>query len=151
MMVFIRDIFVKDNHDNKSYCLIGIKAYRSTIVGGRMLSMKAKYAIRTLIVLAGSEGRTLQSKSIAKQADAPIKFLEAILRELKQYGAVKSKRGIFGGYTLAKPARDIVLGDIIRRTDGMLAPIPAPASLPMSATRTASMRIAAPSATPCWR
>ena len=144
-MVFIRDIFVKDNHDNKSYCLIGIKAYRSTMlmrVGPLSLSHQA---------LAGSEGRTLQSKSIAKQADAPIKFLEAILRELKQYGAVKSKRGIFGGYTLAKPARDIVLGDIIRRTDGMLAPIPAPASLPMSATRTASMRIAAPSATPCWR
>ena len=86
--------------------------------------MKAKYAIRALMVLAGNEGKTMQSKAIAQQADAPVKFLEAILLELRQHGVVKSKRGIFGGYTLAKPAKEIMLGDVIRRTDGMLAPIP---------------------------
>lgn len=88
-----------------------------------MLSMKAKYAIRALMVLASSEGKTLQSKSIAKEADAPIKFLEAILLELKHQGLVESKRGIFGGYYLVKPAKHILLGDVIRMIDGMLAPI----------------------------
>ena len=88
-----------------------------------MLSMKAKYAIRALLVLAKSEGKMLQSKAIAKEADAPMKFLEAILLELKHFGLIESKRGIFGGYYLAVPARDILLGDVIRQIDGMLAPI----------------------------
>ena len=88
-----------------------------------MLSMKAKYAIRALMVLAKNEGKMLQSKAIAKEADAPMKFLEAILLELKHFGLVESKRGIFGGYYLAVPAREIVLGDVIRLIDGMLAPI----------------------------
>jgi Rrf2 family protein len=88
-----------------------------------MLSMKVKYAIRALMVLAANEGKTMQSKTIAKGADAPMKFLEAILLELKQSGLVGSKRGIFGGYFLARPAKDIIIGDVIRQIDGMLAPI----------------------------
>jgi len=88
-----------------------------------MLSMKAKYAIRALVVLAKSEGKMLQSKVIAKEADAPMKFLETILLELRQFGVIKSKRGIFGGYYLAMPASSITMGNIIRQIDGMLAPI----------------------------
>jgi Rrf2 family protein len=88
-----------------------------------MLSMKAKYAIRALMVLAKSEGKMLQSKVIAKEADAPMKFLETILLELRHFGLVESKRGIFGGYYLALPAKEVMLGDVIRQIDGMLAPI----------------------------
>lgn len=88
-----------------------------------MLSMKSKYAIRALMVLAGAEGKTLQSKYIAKEADAPMKFLEAILLDLKNHGIVESKRGIFGGYYLAKPAKKIMVGEVIRQIEGMLAPI----------------------------
>jgi len=88
-----------------------------------MLSMKAKYATRALMVLAANEGKMLQSKTIAREADAPMKFLEAILLELKNNGLVESRRGIFGGYYLAKPAKDIMLGEVIRLMDGMLAPI----------------------------
>lgn len=88
-----------------------------------MLSMKSKYAIRALMVLAASEGKTLQSKAIAKAADAPMKFLEAILLDLKNKGIVESKRGIFGGYYLAMPAKKIMVGEVIRHIEGMLAPI----------------------------
>ena len=88
-----------------------------------MLSMKSKYAIRALMVLAGSENKMLQTKTIAKEADAPVKFLESILLELKNRGMVESKRGIFGGYYLRMPAKEIMLGDVIRQIDGMLAPI----------------------------
>ena len=88
-----------------------------------MLSMKSKYAIRALMVLAANEGKMLQSKTIAKEADAPMKFLESILLELKHQGLVESKRGIFGGYYLAKPSKQIMLGEVIRKIDGMLAPI----------------------------
>lgn len=88
-----------------------------------MLSMKAKYALRALMVMARHEKKMLQSKVIAREADVPQKFLETILQEMKHNGLVDSKRGIFGGYFLAKPAEDIAVGNLIRIIDGPLAPI----------------------------
>jgi Rrf2 family protein len=89
-----------------------------------MLSMKAKYALRALIVLTAHDKKMMQSKAIAKEADVPAKFLEAILAELKNHGIVTSKRGIFGGYFLARPASEIMVGEIVRLIDGTLAPLP---------------------------
>lgn len=88
-----------------------------------MLSMKAKYAIRALMVLARNEKKMLSNKTIAKEADVPQKFLETILQELKHEGFVDSKRGIFGGYFLVKPSEKISVGNLIRLIDGPLAPI----------------------------
>ena len=88
-----------------------------------MLSMKAKYAIRALMVMAKNEKKMLSSKSIAQAADVPQKFLDNILQELRHHGLVDSKRGIFGGYFLAKPAAEIMVGNLIRIIDGHLAPI----------------------------
>lgn len=88
-----------------------------------MLSMKAKYAIRALTVLAKSEKKMWSSKSIASEADIPVKFLETILSDLRNDGIVSSKRGIFGGYFLAKPAAEIFIGTVIRNIDGPLAPV----------------------------
>ncbi len=88
-----------------------------------MLSMKSKYALRALVVMASQENKMLQSKAIAKQADVPAKFLEAILAELKNNQIIGSKRGIFGGYFLNKPAKHLMIGDVIRVLDGMLAPL----------------------------
>lgn len=88
-----------------------------------MLSMKAKYAMRALMVLARHERRMLQIKAIAKEADVPQKFLETILLELKNHNYVDSKRGIFGGYFLAQSAEAIMIGNLIRIVDGPLAPI----------------------------
>ena len=88
-----------------------------------MLSMKAKYSLRALMVLARTERKLMQTKSIAKAADVPHKFLEAILSDLKNHGIVSSKRGMLGGYQLSKPADVITVGDIIRIMDGPLAPI----------------------------
>lgn len=85
--------------------------------------MKSKYALRALLVLAKG-GKKMQSiKAIAKEADVPQKFLEAILLELKHQGIVDSKRGIFGGYFLNRPAEEIMIGTVLRATDGPLAPI----------------------------
>lgn len=89
-----------------------------------MLSMKAKYALRALIVMATQEKKMMQSKVIAQQADVPAKFLEAILSELKHNGVVNSKRGIFGGYFLSRPASQVMIGEVVRVLDGTLAPLP---------------------------
>ncbi len=88
-----------------------------------MLSMKAKYALRALMVLARSERKLMQTRTIAKEADVPHKFLETILSDLKNHGLVSSKRGIMGGYTLSRPSDDIAVGSVIRIMDGPLAPI----------------------------
>ena len=88
-----------------------------------MLSMKAKYALRAMTVLARNERKLMQTKTIAKSADVPHKFLEAILSDLKNHGMVSSKRGVMGGYQLSRPADLITIGDIIRIMDGPLAPI----------------------------
>jgi len=85
--------------------------------------MKAKYALRALIVMAVNEKKMLQSKVIAKQADVPAKFLEAILADLKNHNIVNSKRGIFGGYFLGDSAANIMIGDVIRVLDGTIAPL----------------------------
>lgn len=85
--------------------------------------MKAKYALRAMIVLARHEKRMIQIKVIANEADVPQKFLEAILLELKHHGFVDSKRGIFGGYFLSRPAALISVGNLVRVIDGPLAPI----------------------------
>jgi hypothetical protein len=84
--------------------------------------MKAKYAIRALMALARSAEKMLAIKVIAREADVPQKFLEAILLELKHNGIVDSKRGVFGGYYLAKVPQDITIGTLIRVLDGPLAP-----------------------------
>jgi Rrf2 family protein len=89
-----------------------------------MLSMKAKYAIRALSVLAKKEGEMFSSKILAEQANASQKFLEGILLELKAHKIIDSKRGIFGGYFLTVPADKITIGNIIRYIDGPLAQIP---------------------------
>lgn len=88
-----------------------------------MLSMKAKYALRALLVMGRNEKKMLSSKTIARDADVPQKFLDNILQELRHDGIVDSKRGIFGGYFLARPTSQIMVGDLIRKIDGPLAPI----------------------------
>ena len=88
-----------------------------------MLTMKCKYALKALVVLA-AEGGKMPSKAIAKKARVPVKFLEAILTDLKKAGALKSERGAHGGHSLKKEPEKIMLGQVIRAMDGMLAPIP---------------------------
>jgi Rrf2 family protein len=89
-----------------------------------MLSQKARYALRALVELARAEGVQLTSGELALRADAPRKFLEAILLELSRNHLVVSRRGKFGGYTLARPATEISFAEVIRVVDGPLALAP---------------------------
>src|SRR3954447_26596229 len=90
-----------------------------------MLSQKAKYALRALMVLANSEtGVPLRVRDIAGAEKLSHKFLEAILLELRKHGILTSRRGRGGGYRLARSADKITFGEIIRVIDGPLAPLP---------------------------
>ena len=88
-----------------------------------MLSRKAKYALRALSTLALAEPAQLQARRIALEAKVPEKFLETILVELRNAGIIESRRGTVGGHRLARPAVEIMVGDIVRIIDGPIAPI----------------------------
>ena len=86
------------------------------------VSAKADYAVRASAELAASAtARPLKAERISDAQGIPIKFLEAILLELKHAGIVKSTRGPDGGYGLARPALEISIADVIRAVDGPLA------------------------------
>ncbi|ACB75342.1 RrF2 family transcriptional regulator [Opitutus terrae] len=90
------------------------------------LSKKGEYALRSLINLgiAAEMGRKLvQVSELADYEQLPVKFLEQIMQALKDEGFVVSVRGKFGGYRLAKPAKQILIGQVVRLIDGPLAPI----------------------------
>ena len=89
-----------------------------------MLSQKARYALRALVELARADGRQVTAGDLAARADAPRKFLEAILLELSRNRLVTSRRGKFGGYVLARPAAEITFAEAIRIIDGPLALAP---------------------------
>jgi Rrf2 family protein len=90
-----------------------------------MLSQKAKYALRALLMLAEySQTDMVMIADIAERENVPRKFLEAILVDLRKRGLLDSRRGKYGGYRLAKPADAISFGEIIRIVDGPLAPLP---------------------------
>lgn len=89
-----------------------------------MLSQKARYALRALVELARDDSRQMTSAALAQQADAPRKFLEAILLQLSREGVIISRRGKFGGYVLARAADAISFAEIIRIIDGPLALAP---------------------------
>ncbi len=90
------------------------------------LSKKGEYALRSLInlgIAAEMRRKLVQVSELAESEQLPVKFLEQILQALKEAGIVASERGKFGGYRLARPARKIFIGEVVRLIDGPLAPI----------------------------
>ena len=91
------------------------------------LSKRGEYGLRAMIILAdvqkNSPNGMIQIKEISAREEIPAKFLEQILLALKNAGLVQSKMGVGGGYYLARPSKEISLGEIVRTLDGPLAPI----------------------------
>jgi Rrf2 family protein len=88
-----------------------------------MLSQKAKYALQALAYLAEhyNADNPVLIGTIAREKNIPIKFLEAILCELRNENVLISIRGRNGGYRLAEPPRKIKLARVIRIVDGPIA------------------------------
>jgi Rrf2 family protein len=88
-----------------------------------MLSRKAKYALQALAVLTRAYPGRVPARRLAQEAAVPEKFLESILVELRNAKVVASTRGTVGGHALARPAEDVMVGEVIRILDGPIAPI----------------------------
>ncbi len=91
-----------------------------------MISNKCKYAIKALVYIAANESdsRAVMTSDIARDQQIPRKFLEIILRELRNNRILESKRGKDGGFRLLRPAEDISLSEVMRIIDGPIAMLP---------------------------
>src|ERR1017187_9296293 len=88
------------------------------------LSLRGEYALRALLVLGLNYDQPLMRiQSISDQQNIPKRFLEQILNDLKSAGIVQSKRGVAGGYRLAKRPEEITLAAVVRYIEGALAPV----------------------------
>ena len=87
------------------------------------ISTKGRYALRVMIDLAiNYSDNFISLKDIANRQEISIKYLEQIIALLNKAGYLKTARGNMGGYKLAKMPKEYVIGDILRATEGSLAP-----------------------------
>jgi len=88
------------------------------------LSLRGEYAVRALMVLGLNYGESVvRIQTISDHQNIPKRFLEQILNDLKSGGFVQSKRGIAGGYRLARRPDQITLAAVVRHIEGALAPV----------------------------
>ena len=88
------------------------------------VTYKGDYALKAVLDLALNYGKELvTSHDMAKRIDAPAKFLEQVLLDLKKGHFVESRRGNIGGYLLSRPPAKITVGEVIRFIDGPIEPI----------------------------
>ena len=88
------------------------------------LTVRGEYALRALTYLGRNYGpEVVPISSIAEAENLPRRFLEQILNDLRLGGFVESRRGVSGGYRLAKAPTEIPLAAVIRHLHGALAPV----------------------------
>ena len=89
-----------------------------------MISTRGRYALRVLIDVAEhAKDGFVPMKDVAKRQGISLKYLERIIPVLVKNGVVDSVQGKGGGYRLTKPPEKIRIGDILRLTEGDLAPV----------------------------
>jgi Rrf2 family protein len=76
------------------------------------ISTKTRYGLRAVLRIARSKESQVNSEIIAEREGISKKYLDAILGQLRRAGILKSNRGVFGGYALAKSAEEITVLEI---------------------------------------
>ena len=89
-----------------------------------IVSTKGRYALRVMVAMAQRGGEEyIPIKEIAEQENISLKYLESIMTMLSKGGLVDAVHGKGGGYRLNRPAADYSVGQILRLTEGSLAPV----------------------------
>lgn len=90
-----------------------------------MVNKRTKYGLNALLVLARAQGEApLSAAVIADRARVPVKFLEAILLDLRKAGMIVSRKGRGGGHALDRDPRTIAMTDVLRLFNGPIALAP---------------------------
>lgn len=83
------------------------------------LTTRSRYGTRMALDIAQHCGEGLvRIQDIAERQGVSVKYLEKLIRQLKEAGFIKSKRGPHGGHTLARPASEIPMGEVVRVLEG---------------------------------
>lgn len=89
-----------------------------------MISTRGRYALRVLMDLAENQGKGyIPMKSVAERQELSLKYIERIVPVLVKNGLVEGVHGKGGGYRLVKKPSEYRVGDILRLTEGDLAPV----------------------------
>lgn len=89
-----------------------------------LISTRGRYAIRVLIDLAENGSSSyIPMKDVANRQGLSLKYIERIMPALSKNGLIEGIHGKGGGYRLTKPLEDYRIGDILRLTEGDLAPV----------------------------
>lgn len=88
------------------------------------LSTKGRYGLRAVLDLAvHSNDEAIALSQVAERQGISVNYLEQLIAKLKKAGIVNGVRGAQGGYLLAKPAKEISVGEILRALEGDLSPV----------------------------
>ena len=82
------------------------------------ISAKGEYAAKAVLYLSLKYPEVVTIHEVAKRHSIPVKYLEHILLALKKAGLLESRRGVRGGYTLARQPEQISVGEVLRVVDG---------------------------------
>ncbi len=82
------------------------------------ISAKGEYAAKAVLYLSLKYPNVVTIHEVAQRHSIPVKYLEHILLGLKKAGLLESRRGVHGGYTLARPPEKISVGEVLRIVDG---------------------------------
>ena len=89
-----------------------------------MISSRGRYCLRVMIDLAEHQGDGyIPMKDVAARQEISLKYLEKILPVLVKNGIVEGLQGKTGGYRLSRTPEEYTLGEILRLTEGTLAPV----------------------------
>lgn len=82
------------------------------------ISAKGEYAAKAVLYLSLKYPEVVTIHEVARHHSIPVKYLEHILLALKKAGLLESRRGVRGGYLLARPPDKISVGEVLRVVDG---------------------------------
>ena len=89
-----------------------------------MFSTKAEYGVRVMAHLAASDDpEPVPLGTIADAEALPLAYLEHLVQRLRRAELVESRRGAHGGYSLARPAAEITMAEVVAALEGQIAPI----------------------------
>ncbi len=103
------------------------------------ISTKGRYALRLLIDLAEHQNEGFVSlKAVSQRQDISKKYLEQIVPMLNRFRILQTNRGFQGGYRLSKKPSEYTVGEILRITEGNLAPVSCMQQTPNECSRMQS-------------
>ena len=82
-----------------------------------MFTQTVEYALRAMVCLANSDSHPQTRSQLVVQTKVPSAYLAKVMGEMSRAGLVHAQRGVNGGFTLAKPAAELSLLEVVNAVD----------------------------------